>query len=90
MDLLHFRLEFAEALCASLKKKPVDPCDFLSDEETETSVQQRCSPIPGNSKKIDELNHWPVVKNLSTAGMCRRVKECRSSTRTRFEKTKDF
>mgnify|MGYP004578525483 CR=1 FL=1 len=84
LDLLHFRLEVAEALCSS-KPKLLDFIDDISDDETNSLPSTSYSPLPGGSKRFDCIHHWPVIDKLTTARMCR-LKGWESRTRTRCEK----
>lgn len=82
-DLLFFRLEVAEALLCTPKRKFTQ----LIEEEQEEPIitNTRCSPLPGSSKRLDGSGHWPVVDKLKTARACR-FQQCNSRTRTRCEK----
>lgn len=85
-DLLSFRLEIAEALLFTPKRKFNELNESSSsDEEEQTRTNNKCSPLPGSSKRLDGGDHWPVVDKLKTARACR-LKQCNSRTRTRCEK----
>lgn len=83
MDLLKFRMDLAEVLMDGPVGDRLQNVPFSGFQEKKP--QNWRAPIPGEDKRTDGYDHWPVVDSLTTARACR-LRGCKSRSRVRCEK----
>lgn len=88
MDLLTFKLRLAEALITCPVRSRNVLIESSEDEASPVKRSKYFNPpsrLPGDDKRFDGFDHWPVADNISSPRTCR-FALCGSRTKMKCEK----